>query len=825
MKFRLPKQKDFLRIQEDFVSLLEISKKGLCKYRIKYEINLSKIFRQKEKPNIVRLKFSTAKPEKRKISIFEGKYDPGNSVQQILSHRSQQKSLMRKKGEGFFKIFYSDFTKKIPNDLLVQLTKIETQNPRKDKIPGLPKQRKIVYLTKQQIEERNIQAPILNTNLFKQKIKKRGRKIKQVPKFFAKKLSNLLLDFQIDPAMFSGLRSNTIIPTITQANGNIPNRRQQLRRLGPKFKNRNFLRDMHLSDLDFADNQSLPENEYIGVIMSEESIWLPIEEIIEIPIGKIDLDSFLVIFELVGKKGFVIEEYKRTISHGKFISFLSLPIKPPNLVVSPIGRPGKNILKVSQIDQNANEVHVYKRIVPINEINRDAKYTLLETIELNYGEAEKILIDEVASSNPVVYRAIAANSGILGGDFVGAVAKTQISPRGQQKHFRRHNHLSLTHEMQSTSITLFINNVSPGPIALSLHRKDLTIHEQDYTQIGTSMLLNSETVAAIQIKDDGVKPYRIYEYQCRLIYEDGAIEIANNNMVIEFTPLQNNIINVETTLPNIIFDQNTVDVNIQITKDIILKEADITKAFLEEQGLFAQFEDDIKDNKEKLQSLFFIQVMRFNLLNGQIEDFGIIDDLNFFDKKFGKIKNVSPLSKNGHYKYAFIAYSRDPETLLETISRDVTTSHGSYSLVPYKWYNPITLSDGNIVTDSSLKRNHAHSAFSLGKVVDIKYVEVDLRKNRPRIYSAKVSSFIGKSTLIRWKIRGEATLIDHFIIVLETMGMRTVIGKAHNITFTNEFQVVDTLDNGEGGQINYLIIPVYFDYSRGRGVRTNRIII
>ena len=55
--------------------------------------------------------------------------------------------------------------------------------------------------------------------------------------------------------------------------------------------------------------------------------------------------------------------------------------------------------------------------------------------------------------------------------------------------------------------------------------------------------------------------------------------------------------------------------------------------------------------------------------------------------------------------------------------------------------------------------------------------------------------------------------------------MRTVVGKCHNISETNYFQFVDSLDDGEHGKLKYFIIPVYYDFSKGTEVSTNEVII
>jgi hypothetical protein len=829
MKFRFPEQRNYLRLLKNFVSFVGTTENDrFFQYNFRYDINLSKIYRQGIMPTVVRIGLFDAGPNQKTVQIFDRGYAPEYINEQIQSFMPKQKDLLREKLKKRFKIFLSDFTKAIPNDFYTQLTRRESERPIDDDNPGLPRIRQIKLLTKEQIDENNILYPILGTNLSETIKKIKGTQDAFIPPAFElKKISNHLLQYRIDPAAYGGLRTNAVVPDIVRYDGVIPKSYQKLLRRGPKFKNKNLLNNIHLSDYDFLNHEGLPADEVVSLISSGTSVWVTVKETIKIPVEKITGDSFQVVFDLLSdENNLPMEKHRKLVPHKKFLSLKSIPVLAPNLAIPPVGNSGRNILKIKQRDEIADEINLYRRIVHTNRLIENASYSLVDSIQIKKGEGEKRIVDLIDSSNPTIYRAVALNSGISGGEFNSAVTVNRASSTGRQNILRRPNYLALSHETGSTAMTLFISYVVPGPVSLDIYRKDLTIHEQNFIRLTSSpILLNTDESAPIEFIDSTVKPYRIYEYECRLTYGDGAVVVANNNIVVQFTPLQNNIVNIETTIPRTTTRKEDFDIEFDITKDIILREADITKAFLIEQGMKDEFEDVITGNREKLQSLFFIDIIRFNLLTGQIEDFGIIDSLNFSDRKYGKVRNVSPPSQIGYYKYAVTAYARSAETLYDTITRDVTTKHGTYSLQPSKWYNPVTLDVGSVVTDGSLKRNHAQSAFTLGRVVDIHYVTVDMRENRPEVSEAKVSEHLSENLLVKWKIKGDINLIDHFIIVLETKGMRTVVGKAHNIAFNSKLQFVDVLNNGESGRVRYMIVPVYFDYSRGEGVYTNYILI
>jgi len=95
----------------------------------------------------------------------------------------------------------------------------------------------------------------------------------------------------------------------------------------------------------------------------------------------------------------------------------------------------------------------------------------------------------------------------------------------------------------------------------------------------------------------------------------------------------------------------------------------------------------------------------------------------------------------------------------------------------------------------------------------------------PKIQDAKAIVVNDSKVVVEWKIQGDARKIDHYLIVLEINGIRTVVGKAGSIGDTNRIEFVDCLDNGEHGALEYSIIPVYLDYSRGTEIRTSPILI
>ncbi len=180
------------------------------------------------------------------------------------------------------------------------------------------------------------------------------------------------------------------------------------------------------------------------------------------------------------------------------------------------------------------------------------------------------------------------------------------------------------------------------------------------------------------------------------------------------------------------------------------------------------------------------------------------------------------------YSYDVTTFLRTPATALQGYEQQVTDvmfPSKSFNYTPWNWRHPVTLQEGNFITQASLQRNHAGTQFTFGEVGKITTTYVSLENSMPSLLSAKATKINQKTIRVQWKIQGSATKIDHFIVMMDVLGMRTVVGKSHNVTETNYFEFIDSLDNGEKGELKYVIIPVYFDYGRGKETQTNKVLI
>lgn len=808
MRIKVERINNILKFPDDVATLENIGPSGnTFIYKIRYEANIINAI--KKQAINVKIRILKDEQQQKNHKIFTTGEDSDKVVTNLLLQKAKQKDLVRSKVNLILFETSSDISKKIPNDKIKTLTDTTLKNVKNNT--------KKVSVTKNE----NVIRPILAKNKAAF-----GDGLGIIQKVFKEEMKKVLLVHRTDPGAFLGSKSRTIIPTSVSFHGLINKKETKLTRINNNRKLQ-LVKENLLSITNPVSSIDLSDDEYISVTEVESQTFVVVEEILQIPIEFLSQPVFILELELFDKKGLSQQIISIRVNHKEKLNEILIPALPPTITSSPVHKPGKVTLLLKQNDENCDKINLYKKVVVLDQANIDSNFIFVKSVILEAGDGIQPVIDDHAAINPTIYRAIAVGkNGILGAEF-GSVIISQDKTKVKFKNSTISNKdtvLTLTHKIINNFIELFVENIPSGPIALEIFRKDLTLNEKTATRLGNIIFLGNDKNETISYQDTNVKKDRIYEYYCNLIYKNGDTAIAKNNLIIPFETIESNITNLSTIIPTI--TEQDLDVEFFIEKNNVLNNIDITKKVLTDQNILTEYQDEITNEKERLQNLFFTRVLRTNKLNGEIEDFGIIDSTTFSDKKYGPVKNVKPLEAGLEYVYTIMVYAIAAEVLFEKYTREITVRTGvTYDLLPSKWLHPLTLNEGTITNKTISKSRHANTIFTFGKIADIQYINVNLNSILPAITNTKASVLSDTKTLIKWKISGEAKKIDHFIIILETMGSRTIVGKSHNITSTNDFQFIDILDNGEHGALKYIITPIYFDYSQGAEVFTNTIFI
>lgn len=791
--------------------------KAMFVYRVNYLVNPSKAL--KNGSTTVEIIVSSKAPGTDPVRTFDTS-NPQALVRNLLLRTQQQKDSIRAAKQTRLLTYKSDFTKFIPNNLVPQLR----QSIRK---PVLQTKQTVVTKLVSELTTENKLEPVIeiNRNLYSQ--------TSAVDNATLRKVSNeLLYESGLDPASIAGSKTNTIVPAKHMLAGTIPAKKNVANNISSNNSGVELLTNSLLSTTTVENQLQVTENSYITTFETTTSdSWITVSETLSIPQQKLaGLSSFYLIFKIKNSRGVTLQTVWKPINHQAQLGVLRLPVTPPVIRTQKIGSFGQNVIQAKQIDPHGTSIRLYRKTTSSTQTNKgSAAYTLVGEMKAEKGDDYVRFVDFYSSTQPTIYRAVSVNAdGNMSCEFSSMVVRTARGPVAKTSSTQNLSRfVSISSEIQTTAIVLTLSKLpSSGPVAFRVLRRDITLKSEESTMIGDVTLIESSGVDSINIVDTSPKLGRIYEYRVQLIHASGKVDDSSTVHLVRFEPVTANIMSIVVTPPAIEQNGANVDVTFEISKEIIENSADRIKALLNQQGFIGEFQDEIIADRSRLGNIFAITVKRHNLTTGETEDFGVVTSETFSDRALGNARGVSSLEPGNEYKYTLTAFARNIETLLPTLEKSDTTKPSlAYSYLPSEWLHPLTLSEGSIVSQSSLNRNHSRNDLTFGEVSDIKEFTVSLAETLPSIYDGKASLLDNKSIALRWKVQGSITKIDHFLIVLDILGMRTVVGKAHNISSTNSLQFIDKLENGESGGLVYLIIPVYYDYSRGPEFKTNVVVV
>ena len=817
MKALIKKQTGIIQVPENFATL-ETVVNNRFRYKVRYLADPALAVQNQSL--IVQIHVSQNAFIKKLQPVFNVA-NPAIIIQNVLRKVSLQKDILRTSRSDYILTLRSDISSRIPNNTTQRLTLSRFGQ-------NLPIRLHRLLTTKpvSELNDLNLNLPVFDLNVNRTNVENNNQSGNQELK---KQANSLLFVDGKDPASFTIEKSNTFVSAQKALAGTKPAKNYtEKASIRNSTMGRNLVSSL-LTKNSATSQIELGQNEFMNVSEQREQNLIEIEEIIDIPMAALNDSEFYLIFQVTNNKNFELQTISGLVKHARNLQLLVMPTKPPQVKTFPISRPGKAVFEVTQQDANAKGILIYRREIKPNLPVIDASYTFVGKIEISRGQPSQKVEDLVATINPIIYRFIPyTDESTPSTIFSTVVAQFQRKIAAKRSNYKpRQSFCSMDYTIKESALSVDIKDYPSTAVAMKLFRRDLSIKQKAFDIVGNDVtLLDSNSNAPIFIDDTAVKTNRIYEYQVAFLYRDGTETRASNNLIVNYTPVVNNVATTTISDPQIIQNDDALDVTFAVTFNILNQNADLVKKFLSDQGFLAEFQDQITASRDQLTRLFAYGVSRTNLTTGEIENFGIVDSNDFSDRKFGLSKNVKPLDAGSEYKYTITTYFRNPETLFSTLTRSAVSSTGvAYSFKPFKWLQPITLQTGNLVTARTIQKNHAKGTFEQGQIADVQTVNISLANLLPSLSNGRLIQVRDNANLIQWKVDGSIAKIDHFIVMLESLGIRSVAGTTHNISNSNYFEFLDVLTNGERGGLTYFIVPVFYDYSRGTELKTNTIVI
>lgn len=822
MYFKPQRKQKILDIADDYAHLREVKNNGDIEFELFYKVSQNDVVTNDT--SVVRIQITSRNVTLKPLldNVTSGVVDAKQLVKKLRTKSINDKGVIKQRKQYIVASKKSDVTSHINNEIVDQLradvptekiwqnyeTKLETvmASEVKNSAENKPVLSQVAHESIKNVQDVQEKASIERP---------------------AKLMQDMVTRQGIDPTYIFDLTNRTI-PGVDLVGG--MTRKQGVDEVQNSPANRLLNYYMFRQDTSSqqfngqTDTNSVQDDQMIQVLVRVPSSKLEIPVTVTIPERSFRIDGkfnsqFSVKFDLINNKtGASIDTVTKTLDVSKYLKTINTPKIPPIVKLTKSDITSRAIIEIKQVDPGANSVRVYKKNVYVASTYVDG-YTFVGTFDVKPGQTFLYQVNTPLSST-AIYRIIpSGKDGTQGFEFTNVVLKPN--------RYKPIKAVALVGQLTDTGIKLEVRKIPQGVVAIEFIGRNLTTHEKAYSNIGGDVILIDDSMRAsdyVSITDRDVSPNNVYEYVVKLYYPSGTTELAGNVTLEFLKPAPGK---VDTVVNNVRIDNENSDVVFNINTTIVDTNLDVVKVLLEKQGIFDQFKNDIEREREFLKNLIAHNVQRVNLDTGEREDFGVITTNEFSDAKFRKNQAIQPLRSNTQYRYEVMALLRTPETMFESFVKQKVDpiTKKSYKYNPAKFQHPLALDRGIIVTSAGLKSRFTKSSMSYGTIGSVETVNVTFNGQTGKIIEQKAARFDRYINVITWKILGDIDFVDHFIIMKDVLGARTLIGKAHSEFIDGSCQYLHSVSRQDEGPIKYVIIPVFNNYESGAEAATNTIIV
>jgi hypothetical protein len=389
-----------------------------------------------------------------------------------------------------------------------------------------------------------------------------------------------------------------------------------------------------------------------------------------------------------------------------------------------------------------------------------------------------------------------------------------------------------SHKTRDNSVVINLVNPPEYAIAFKISRRQFfDKHFSPYLDISNYQYLTKKSIIVF---DNTVSKDTIYEYKVFYRTKNGTIKESKSSIFEYINSSINSGISTKISNQNTSKNENIenpievkFDIQSSLTPDASTDQTTKIKKLLQTQGIYGEFQNEMSNLTEKFDSLITHIVNRVNLTTGLRESF--VEPLEststtgnqFIDNyESQKINSVSPLDSNTSYLYEVIVSLRDPVSLIRDYVKQVQIRNKTYFYRPYVWRHPKTIKTGTLFSlDADGNISSSKSPFEHGVIgITATYTASSLN-DLSTITDMTAERISINKVRLSWSVYGDASDYDHFILIKEANGKRNFL------TTVFSTDAYDHLEDGEFGTILYYIIPIFSDYSVGKPIKSNSVIV
>lgn len=555
-----------------------------------------------------------------------------------------------------------------------------------------------------------------------------------------------------------------------------------------------------------------------------------------------DKSSFYLSMVLEDEFGVPVSSASKTISHTRILNSYLTPSLPPYLEAEYI-KPGiiTVVAKKSARDRKSIRMKVFRRLSMSESASTDFGTPWIEVLDSPIPDTgEFIFRDSVASSRPVIYRAICYGENFKPSE---KFASTVVLP---PKEFVQKQSGSLTAiaKVQTPGINSFvtvdIKDIPYDVITVMLRRYNLTTSSYSEKMSGKGpgfiyvgetplqqqiLVENIDNDSAVSFLDESTKVGNNYSYVPVGITKTGK-EIVGSSFALEIPYSPNRAqISIFVTSPKSELGAITMNLSGKFT-DFGFSEIRRALASGQQANLFSA---DLLEDRSKFESLIGFLVERTNTKTGECESFGTYTTGEFSDDvTVQQEKNIKPLEAGIEYTYIVTGLLSTPETLFPTLAKkeiDIRT------LIPFtkkvaKFQNSLALNRSTLQSTARQVDRSLPSALEPSDPLVAGRTNVQVYKDfrlpvslldRSNVRIERHKQF---NRLI-WSY-SDPDNIDHFRIYLVASGGRVLLDTVHCDASTAEFYYRH-YDKDSDVNFRYEVQPIDLSYKELKKITTKSV--
>jgi len=537
--------------------------------------------------------------------------------------------------------------------------------------------------------------------------------------------------------------------------------------------------------------------------------------------------ALLVKFELLQTKStssgarrtFVLESITKTIDLQKHVQSFFQAKKPPTINFSATA--DKVVLSLQNKHGNNTNVSVFKKTINNGEIS-----TFKQIAKANLSTGANRLSFNNTHDEIAIYRVIPVSTTTgMGAEFSDVVV-------GAKKKSKK---LVIVPTLVTDGVKITAYRQDPLIKSAGVLVKNVSLKQSQFAQVENLTFNDNDTQASVTIKN--LNPYNNYEFCTNICYYDGDVERSINTVFIEYLPYEGAALRVQIPdlskglqaqtqlLPGGLQETVTGVPDVSFTPDATVLQDQIGRFKQLSEQLSKSYGIDVVNQKTSIfDKLILFEVTRYNKTTGDVDYLGIVSNREkFIDSERSALFLAKKVTIGNEYQYVLNPLLRDPASILEgeKIVTDVETKK-TYSFDAVRQLHPMKLKKGISISKSYLESSGKDEA-AYGRIGSSYSVDASYKSIQSKALNFEAIKANTQKVYLKWSIQGTEENFDHFLILKEIENARTIIGKSHSLS-KSLFYVYE-LTQKDLGNVKFVLIPVYDDYSVGDAIYSNNLLI